>query len=212
MLFGGYSMSKIRITKQELRKQKDSLAIFNRYLPSLQLKKKQLQQHIAKTYQKIRDVSNEQEEVRNEVIAWVDVFAQENPIASVLSLEAIKTKKENVAGVDLPLFEGVEFKQAEYNLIETSLWVDFGIEAVKTMITYKARLIVLHKQLDALKEELRITTQRVNLFEKVKIPETEENIRTIQIYLGERDTAAVVRGKIAKAKVEQKRATAELGS
>ena len=66
-------------------------------------------------------------------------------------------------------------------------------------------MLVYHKQMEILKEELRITTQRVNLFEKVKIPESKENIRIIQIYLGELQTAGVVRGKIAKAKLERKK-------
>jgi V/A-type H+-transporting ATPase subunit D len=38
----------------------------------------------------------------------------------------------------------------------------------------------------------------VNLFEKIKIPETKGSIKKIQVYLGDQQTAAVVRGKIAK--------------
>jgi len=60
---------------------------------------------------------------------------------------------------------------------------------------------ILERQQRLFSEELRITTQRVNLFEKVKIPETRENIRSIRIYLGDEQTAAVVRGKIAKAAI-----------
>ncbi|MCF7876868.1 MAG: V-type ATP synthase subunit D [Candidatus Omnitrophica bacterium] len=196
-------MGQVRITKQELRKQKDSLARFRRYLPTLQLKKKQLQQQIVKVHQQIDKVSKEEEDFRNEVINWVDLFAQQNSIREVLSLKAIKTGRGNVAGVDLPIFDRVDFELKSYNLVETPLWLDSGIEAVKKVINYKAELIVLHRQLDALKEELRLTNQRVNLFEKVKIPESEGNIRMIQIYLGERRTAAVVRGKIAKAKIDK---------
>jgi V/A-type H+-transporting ATPase subunit D len=186
-----------------LRKQKDSLARFRRYLPTLQLKKKQLQQQIVKAHQQIDKVSKEEEDFRNEVLNWIDLFAQQNLIGEVLNLKAIKIRQGNVAGVDLPIFDRVDFELKSYSLLKTPLWLDSGIEAVKKNINYKAELIVLHKQLDALKEELRLTNQRVNLFEKVKIPEAEENIRMIQIYLGERRTAAVVRGKIAKAKIDK---------
>ncbi len=198
-------MSRVKITKQELKKQKDSLARFQRYLPTLQLKKKQLQRQIIKVHQDINRVAAEEDNFRKEIVEWVDLFSQENPIGELLSIEEIKIKKESIAGVDLPVFDRVQFKQVSCDSLKTPLWVDFGLEAVKNMINYRAQLIILHKQLDALKEELRITNQRVNLFEKVKIPEAEENIRVIQIYLGERDTAAVVRGKIAKTKVEAKR-------
>ena len=45
----------------------------------------------------------------------------------------------------------------------------------------------LHRQVELLEQELRSTAQRVNLFEKVKIPEAKENIRVIGIYLGRRN-------------------------
>ena len=61
-------------------------------------------------------------------------------------------------------------------------------------------LKTLKKQSELLNRELRITSQRVNLFEKVKIPEAKENIRVFEIYLGDQQTSAVVRGKIAKSK------------
>ncbi len=198
-------MAKLKITKQELKKQRDSLARFQRYLPTLQLKKKQLQQQILKVHQEINKVAGQEEDFRNQVIHWVDLFAQDNPIEEAVKVLAIKTKKENIAGLDLPVFAEVEFETSQPDLLKTPLWVDFGIEAVKEMIIYKAQLIILHKQLDILKHELRVANQRVNLFEKVKIPEAQDNIRIIQIYLGERGTAAVVRGKIAKAKIETKK-------
>ncbi len=53
-----------------------------------------------------------------------------------------------------------------------------------------------------MKQELRITTQRVNLFEKVKIPQAEEAIRRIKIFIGDQMTNAVGRSKIAKKKIE----------
>ena len=65
-------------------------------------------------------------------------------------------------------------------------------------------MATLRIQVELLGKELRTTSQRVNLFEKVKIPETKENIRRIGIYIGDQQTAAVVRGKIAKKKLANK--------
>ena len=79
------------------------------------------------------------------------------------------------------------------------------MEVLKEAITQQAKLLVIEKQKAILQEELRIVTQRVNLFEKIKIPEAKENIRVIQIHLGDLQTANVVRGKIAKAKIEKRR-------
>lgn len=60
---------------------------------------------------------------------------------------------------------------------------------------------VLEEQVRLLEAELRTTAQRVNLFEKVKIPETEENIKKISVYLADQQVSAVVRSKISKRKI-----------
>ena len=102
------------------------------------------------------------------------------------------------------VFKQVIFKEKEYDLFRTPLWVDAALIVSKKMITDKVQLSIYERQYTILKEELRITTQRVNLFEKVKIPEVKENIRVIRIYLGDMQTAEVVRGKIAKAKIAKR--------
>ena len=184
-------MTKIRLTKNELKRYKEDLKRFLRYLPMLQLKKKQLQAEIIKVHHNINEAAQGMEQLRASVVAWVDVFAESLDLKSYCRLKTIRTNEGNVAGIEVPVFEAVVFDEKKYDFIE----------AVKNMLTFKAKLLIFHKQLEILKEELRITTQRVNLFEKIKIPQARENIRVIQIYLGELRTAEVVRGKIAKAKI-----------
>jgi len=198
-------MNKIRLTKNELKGQKEALARFKRYLPMLVLKKKQLQLEIIKLHRIIRDTADQTNNLRNQILQWVDVFSQEVSIEDFFEVVRIKTSSDNVAGIDIPVFLEVEFNEKEYDLLFTPFWVDKAIEVLKETVTLKAKLLVYHQQMEILKEELRIATQRVNLFEKVKIPESKENIRVIQIYLGELQTAGVVRGKIAKAKLERKK-------
>jgi len=62
---------------------------------------------------------------------------------------------------------------------------------------------ILDQQHDLLQRELTKISQRVNLFEKVKIPEAREAIRVIRIKLGDEMTAAVGRAKIAKSKIAE---------
>ena len=76
-----------------------------------------------------------------------------------------------------------------------------SLEELKNIAKYDALVSTLEERIELLSKELRTTTQRVNLFEKVKIPETKENIRVIGIYLQDQQTSAVVRGKIAKKKL-----------
>lgn len=197
-------MAKIYFTKNELKKQKDNLRRFQRYLPALQLKKQQLQLEIAKVHKKIEDLQTEMKRFRDTIYEWVDVFGEKFDIKRLVTVEKINTHTGNIAGVDIPILDNIEFKEKEYDFVTTPIWVDYGIIALKKMISLRIGQKILEEQLAAIREELRIITQRVNLFEEVKIPEAEENIRRIQIYLGDSYTAAVVIGKIAKDKIERK--------
>ena len=198
-------MSKIRLTKQELKKQKDALKRFTHYLPMLQLKKQQLQVEINKVDALVEKLRQQIEQFKQRISAWVDVFGEPIDLVSFIKIKNINTSKGNIAGIDIPLFVGVDFQETEYDYFLIPLWVDKAVEVLKEIVKQKAELLVLQKQRVILKEELRIITQRVNLFEKIKIPEAIENIRVIQIHLGDLQTAAVVRGKIAKAKIEKRR-------
>ncbi|MBN2510274.1 MAG: V-type ATP synthase subunit D [Spirochaetales bacterium] len=193
-------MARIKLTKNELKKQKDSLKRFQRYLPTLQLKKQQLQLVIRQIEAKERDVRAQQEKFKTQIDAWIEVFGDEFDITPYTVIEKVERDRGNIAGVDIPVFKGLSFKNRPWDVLATPVWIDPAIENMKKLVAYSAELKVLEIQRELLGKELRITTQRVNLFEKVKIPETKEHIRRIRIYLGDEQTASVVRGKIAKGK------------
>lgn len=192
-------MAKVRLTKNELKVQKDSLKRFRRYLPTLQLKKQLLQVEIRKAEMARDEKRRLQQELRQEIARWVAVFGDDVDLEPYLKVSKILTGTGNIAGVNIPVFQGLEFEPLAWDVLTTPPWVDKGIEAFKRILAFDVEVAVLEEQARLLGEELRTTTQRVNLFEKVKIPEARTNIRTINIYLGDQQTAAVVRGKISKA-------------
>ncbi len=197
-------MAQVKLTKNELKQQKDALKRFQRYLPTLQLKKQQLQMVIRQVEAEMRAKDGERERLHRETMSWVEVFGEDVGLEKLLEIRSLTTSSGNIAGIDIPVFEGIEFTEHPYDLYLMPLWVDRGIDALKRLLALDAEVRVLKRQHELLSEELRITTQRVNLFEKVKIPETKDNIRMIRIYLGDQQTAAVVRGKIAKAGIDAK--------
>ncbi len=188
----------VKLTKNELKKQKDALKRFQRYLPTLQLKKQQLQMVIRQVEQEYDALRREKEKLRKDLREWIGVFNDGIDLTPYAEVEKIDSSVGNIAGIDIPVFEGLSFVDRPWDLVSLPPWVDGGIKALRSVLELDAQLKVLAEQLRLLGEELRTTTQRVNLFEKVKIPETRENIRMIRIYLGDQQTAAVVRGKIAK--------------
>ncbi len=194
-------MPAVKLTKNELKTQKDSLKRFKRYLPTLILKKQQLQMVIRQVEQKIKEVEARRDEVYRKLESWIAVFGENLNLMDYVKIKSIVKDTGNIAGVDIPVFSDLEFDFIEYDIFAMPLWVDAGLDVLKKMAAFDAEIEVLSEQHELLGNELRVTTQRVNLFEKVKIPETAGNIRKIQIYLGDQQTAAVVRGKMAKNKI-----------
>ena len=192
-------MAKIKLTKNELKKQKDSLKMFQRYLPTLILKKQQLQAEIRITEIRLRELEEEKDHLDKSFKSWIAVFGETGIFTpEILKISRINTAQGNIAGVNIPLFKGAEFEISPYDLARMPLWLDTAVEKLKQVFLLDLEAQIVEEQRKRLDHELRITTQRVNLFEKIKIPETRENIRKIQVYLGDQQTAAVVRGKIAK--------------
>ncbi len=197
-------MAKIKFTKGELKRQRDDLKQFERYLPTLQLKKQQLQLEILQQNYILEGKKQSLLKKSQAIDLWIGLLTDEAiDLAPFLLPLKIITHSKNIAGIDIPIFEAVEFAVAEYDLFVTPLWTDAAIDALKAVIVLNREISVIEQGIVVLRQELRITTQRVNLFEKVKIPEAEENIRLIKIYIGDQMANAVGRCKIAKRKIEE---------
>jgi V/A-type H+-transporting ATPase subunit D len=194
---------KIKLTQGELKRQRDALQQYERYLPTLQLKKQLLQLEIVYQESALKERKNSLSEKKKSAENWLGLLVEVPEIRQWLTPEKIFTAKKNIAGVDVPVFESVDFEPAEYDLFLTPLWVDAGLETLRDMVSLQEEIQVLEKGISVLKHDLRITTQRVNLFEKVKIPEAKEAIRLIKIYISDQMTNAVGRSKIAKNKIEE---------
>ena len=194
-------MAKIKLTKTELKAQTDALKRFQRFLPMLQLKKQQLQAEIAGIVAKADAVAAEERRVRGALDSWVGLFATGAELLDgLVAVREVRKSMANIAGVPIPVFDGIDTDVKPIDLWETPAWVDDAVDAVTRVLSLQAERSVLEEQRAKITEELRTTSQRVNLFEKVKIPECRENIRVIKIAIGDEQTAAVTRGKIAKAR------------
>ena len=195
-------MAKIKLTKNELKVQKDALKMYRRYLPTLTLKKQQLQAEIRSIEAKAKAVRKEREHLEFAFRDWIAVFSERDAFPEgIVTVSNIRKGKGNIAGVDIPTFEGADFSRGDYDLYVTPLWVDIAAKHMERAMSLDLEAEVLDEQVILLEKELRATSQRVNLFEKVKIPETEENIKKISIYMADQQVSAVVRSKISKRKI-----------
>ncbi len=197
-------MPKIKLTKNELKTQKDALKMYNRYLPTLTLKKQQLQSEIRTIDEKAKTVREQKKAVEADFEKWIAVFGEKEAFKpDMVTVKNIKKGWGNIAGVKIPVYEGADFGRGDYDLYATPLWVDMAADRMEKALELDLQAEVLDEQVRLLSKELRVTTQRVNLFEKVKIPETKSNIKKINVFLGDEQVSAVVRSKISKKKLER---------
>jgi V/A-type H+/Na+-transporting ATPase subunit D len=196
---------KPKFNKTSLKAQRDSLGKYQKFLPILLLKKMQLQLVIRQLEPVVEAKRRELEETIVGIRPWGGLLSEETiDIEDYLQVEEVRTKKDNIAGVEIPEFDRVVYKDRPYSLFATPAWLDEALLVLRQLVSLKEELRVLLRKEALLREELRTTTQRVNLFEKKLIPELKENIRKIRIFLGDDETAAVGRAKLAKAKLVQK--------
>jgi len=196
-------MAKIKHTKNELKAQQESLRRYQRFLPMLQLKKQQLQAEIQHIDHQIQAVETEYNALIQDLKDWVALFATPDSEDAKVILQQVETIAGNIAGVSIPVLQQVHLQQTAPDAFLTPPWIDDAQDRLADLIRKQATIQVLQQQRDLVNEELRTTAQRVNLFEKVKIPECKENIRIIKIYLGDEQTASVARGKIAKKRTDK---------
>ncbi len=191
-------MPKIKYTKTELKQQRDSLRRFERYLPTLQLKKQQLQLEVRQVELQVEAKAKEEEQARHNLADWVKLFASPIVFSDYLRIIDVQQGTNNIAGVNIPVLDDVKFERVMPDLYRTDPWLDDALDMLEALSRLRLERLTLEEQQRLLAQELRVTTQRVNLFEKVKIPETRENIRVIRIFLGDQQTAEVARAKMAK--------------
>jgi V/A-type H+-transporting ATPase subunit D len=194
---------KLKYNKTALKAQRDALTKYEKFLPILQLKKMQLQIVIRQMEPLVEEKRRTLREVASSVEPWARYLTDQTiDIGDFLTVEEVRTETDNIAGVDVPEFEEVIFGEVAYSLFATPAWLDTAISVLRQLIALKEELRVLLLKEALIREELRTTTQRCNLFEKKLIPELKENIRKIRIFLGDEETAAVGRAKLAKSKIQ----------
>lgn len=200
-------MAEIKLTKNELRAQQNRLSQLQKYLPTLQLKKAMLQAEVNEARLEISKLEEEYQEHYQRVQDFSQLLIEKvsaNP-EEFAKIKKVNKRYENIAGVEVPYFESVEFEDYSYNLFDTPTWVDHAVLELRHAAVAQARVFVAREKKAALEKELREVSIRVNLFEKILIPRALGNIKKIKVFLGDQQLAAVSQAKVAKRKIENKR-------
>ncbi|KXX64908.1 V-type ATP synthase subunit D [Marichromatium gracile] len=194
-------MARLSLSKSSLAKQQRQLQTFERYLPSLDLKRRQLLAERARAQDERAALEQAIATLREQVREQLPMLANtEIPLAGLTRVTQVRIDEENRMGTRLPRLVGVDFARADYGCLSRPHWVDPLVERLEQMLEQRIRLRLQQQRVALLETAVRKVTQRVNLFEKVLIPRTRAHIKRIRVALSDAERAAVVRSKIAKAK------------
>jgi V/A-type H+/Na+-transporting ATPase subunit D len=206
-------MATIALSKSSLQQQRDRLRLFERFLPSLELKRQQLTAEYKKALQVLAEAEQGAEQASRSLPALLPILGSVRmELSGLVRIRRVDVAEEDVLGLRLPTLRAVEFDTADYSLLATPFWLDALVTCLKDVATYRLRLQVYRQRVARMQGAVRRVTQRVNLFEKVLIPNAKQNIARIQIFLSDVERAAVVTSKIAKGKRALERAAADGGS
>lgn len=196
-------MTQIKFTKSELRGQQLKLTQLSRYLPTLQLKKAMLQAEVLAAAQEIESLQASYLEQKKDAEAFQVLLSFDETLDLMDSLTILEVKNdyESIAGVEIPHFLDVVFTEASYSLFDHPFWFDDALMFLKGLIISKEKVYVARQKKKLLEQELREVSIRVNLFEKILIPRTMENIKKIKVFLGDQQLAAICQAKVAKRKI-----------
>ncbi len=191
----------LALNKTALKQQRDKLMMYKRFLPSLDLKRQQLLVDYQQSKSLLASTEHDIAELLDSQSGLFSLLgASEQELADLVRIEELVVKEENVLGVRLPALDEVRFRVKEYSMLARPFWVDFLLELVQTVAKLRVRRDIQQRRVSRLSDAVRRITQRVNLFEKVLIPQAEKDIQRIKIHLADSERAAVVRSKLAKAK------------
>jgi V/A-type H+/Na+-transporting ATPase subunit D len=203
-------MATIALSKSSLQQQRDRLRLFERFLPSLELKRQQLTAESKKALQVLTEAEQGAEQASRSLPALLPILGSARmELSGLIRIRRVDVAEEDVLGLRLPTLRAVEFDTAAYSLLATPFWLDDLVTCLKDVATYRLRVQVYRERVARMQGAVRRVTQRVNLFEKVLIPNAKQNIARIQIFLSDIERAAVVTSKIAKGKRALERASAE---
>lgn len=194
-------MPRLALNKTSLTRESAQLATYERFLPSLDLKRRQL---IAERNRARRDAEALEAETRDREAALggrLPMAADERiSLRELVMVRAVHLGQENVVGLELPLVASIDLAVAPYSRLARPHWVDTLVAELEALLELGVRRQVAMRRLAILDRAVKKTTQRVNLFDKVLIPRTRDHIRRIRISLSDAERAAVVNAKIAKRK------------
>lgn len=178
---------------QELNKQ---LRIRQNALPILKNKEAALRVEVKKAKYEAEELEEQLDRQREAHVSMVELWVEFDP--SLVEVRQVELGDRKIAGVTIPALEKIDFRVHPYSLYNQPAWFPAGIALVKAWATLAIKKKLAYHKMDCLDQARKKTTQKVNLYEKVQIPDYEDAIRKIKRFLEDEENLAKSAQKIVK--------------
>lgn len=192
-------MAKLSLNKASLHRESGKLKRYKQYLPSLELKRQKLVVEKAKGWSQFEETKRRISECQQSVAELLPMMSNRDiDLSKLVSITSVDLDKENIVGINLPVLKGFEVSNQPYSPYLKPHWVDAVVIQLRLMLSLQLQHRIEQQRLELLNIAVKKVTQKVNLFDKVLIPKTQQNIRKIRIFLSDAERADVVRSKLTK--------------
>lgn len=192
-------MARLSLNKAALNKESVKLRRYQQYLPSLELKRQKLVVERARGWSQLEHTRQLIEQCRHKVSESLPMMANRDiELNNLVSVSRVELAQENIVGVNLPVLKSSELTDKSYSPYLKPHWADNVAAQLRIMLELQLQYRVQRQRVHLLNTAVKKVTQKVNLFDKVLIPKTQQNIRKIRIFLSDAERADVVRAKITK--------------
>jgi V/A-type H+-transporting ATPase subunit D len=170
-------------------------------LPTLKDKESALRYEVKRTRDKAQDLDAQIRARIAELEQFMKLWAEFDP--SLVQIKEVHAETRKIAGVPTPVLAGIDFELKDFNLFKAPSWFLDGVEIVKSISTLQIERDFFLRKMHILEYVRKKTTQKVNLYEKVQIPEYEEAILKIKRYLEDEENLSKAGQKILKGRLAQ---------
>lgn len=201
-------MARISRSKASLSREQGKLKTYRQFLPSLDLKRRQLIAERARAAREVAALERLVDRLRADTARALPMLANRDvDLSGLVRVAGVQLDQQNVVGTRLPVVRAVDTVVRPYSPLAKPHWVDAAVEQLRAILEQIVRLRVARRRLELFDAAVKKITQRVNLFEKVLIPRAEADIKSIQIFLSDAEREGVIRAKLAKMKTAARAAT-----
>lgn len=193
---------KFQYNKTSLQQQEKQLKMRERTLPTIKSKESALRLEVKKTKREVEKLEAELEEGIGSYQHMVGLWNEFD--TSLISVQDVRLSTKKVAGVLVPVLDGIDFEVKPFSLFNSPSWFAEGLDLLKVLATMGIEAEFLELKLEFLEYARRKTTQKVNLFEKVQIPGYKDAIRKIKRYLEDEESLSKASQKIMRTNLELK--------